>query len=252
MSQCAESARVFPARCKHLRRESASLIASTPGDRQACAETMASKSPRLTATDSRLPPKHTSGPWRSPRQPPPTIPSLPPPPIFSLSVGGNWGGSEIKKRMSRTGTCHWAFLFWSGHGEHSFKKKKKSLKRYCLEGLGGVVLCADVIPSWRWRTVAWVCVFVGLQFDGGKESPELCGEQFSTQAIKLQLTSDTWLNKLRQNCHVGPFGSLFDIPPQFGTPGPKPKGQSSQNHWAAYAGKRIFTDTDRWRLIPMS
>lgn len=86
MSQRAESARVFSARCKHLHHESASLIDATPGDRQACAETMASKSPRLTATDSRLPPKHTSGPWRSPRQPPPTIPSTPSAPSHHFAL----------------------------------------------------------------------------------------------------------------------------------------------------------------------
>lgn len=39
-----------------------SLIAVTLRDRQARAKTMASKSRRLTATDSHLPPKHTSGP----------------------------------------------------------------------------------------------------------------------------------------------------------------------------------------------
>lgn len=43
---------------------SESLIAVTLWDRQACAKTMASKSRRLTATDSHLPPKHTSGPLR--------------------------------------------------------------------------------------------------------------------------------------------------------------------------------------------
>lgn len=41
---------------------SESLIAVTLRDRQACAKTMASKSWQLTATDSHLPPKHTSGP----------------------------------------------------------------------------------------------------------------------------------------------------------------------------------------------
>lgn len=43
---------------------SESLIAVALWDRQACAKTMASKSWRLTATDSHLPPKHTSGPLR--------------------------------------------------------------------------------------------------------------------------------------------------------------------------------------------
>ena len=43
---------------------SESLIAVTLRDRQAWAKTMASKSWRLTATDSHLPPKHTSGPQR--------------------------------------------------------------------------------------------------------------------------------------------------------------------------------------------
>lgn len=43
---------------------SESLIAVTLRDRQAWAKTMASKSRRLTATDSHLPPKHTSGPLR--------------------------------------------------------------------------------------------------------------------------------------------------------------------------------------------
>lgn len=43
---------------------SESLIAVALWDRQACAKTMASKSWQLTATDSHLPPKHTSGPLR--------------------------------------------------------------------------------------------------------------------------------------------------------------------------------------------
>lgn len=59
---------------------SESLIAVTLRDRQACAKTMASKSWRLTATDSHLPPKHTSGPLRSP----PTTPSFC---FFSLCRG---------------------------------------------------------------------------------------------------------------------------------------------------------------------
>lgn len=59
---------------------SESLIAVTLRDRQACAKTMASKSWRLTATDSHLPPKHTSGPLRSP----PTTPSFC---FFSLCQG---------------------------------------------------------------------------------------------------------------------------------------------------------------------
>ena len=59
---------------------SESLIAVTLRDRQACAETMASKSQRLTATDSHLPPKHTSGPLRSL--------SLPPLSLSFLSLSG--------------------------------------------------------------------------------------------------------------------------------------------------------------------
>lgn len=61
---------------------SESLIAATLRDRQACAKTMASKSLRLTATDSHLPPKHTSGPLRS------LLLSLFLS-VYSLSVGGN-------------------------------------------------------------------------------------------------------------------------------------------------------------------
>lgn len=58
MRECADLP-VFPS--QRLSAVSESLIAAAPRDRQACAKTMASKSQRLTATDS-LPPKHSSGP----------------------------------------------------------------------------------------------------------------------------------------------------------------------------------------------
>lgn len=122
-----------------------SLIAVTLWDRQACAKTMASKSWRLTATDSHLPPKHTSGPLRSLS----LRLSLS---VFSLSVGGNWGDSEIKRGMSWTGTCHHV-LFWSGHREHS-----KSFKRH-FEGF-----CTFTATIWipRWRTQSLTLVYAIL------------------------------------------------------------------------------------------
>lgn len=148
MSQRAEFARSLPARRKRLRRESASLIAATPGDRQACAETMASKSPRLTATDSRLPPKHTSGPWRSPRQPPNSPPSHPPrlPPIlrshpsrlFSLCRGKLRRLGDKEEDVTNWHLSSRLFFFVLVRTRRTFVKKggKKSLKRYCW-GVGG-------------------------------------------------------------------------------------------------------------------
>lgn len=76
---------------------SESLIAVALWDRQACAKTMASKSWRLTATDSHLPPKtHFRSP-ALPLSPPLSLLSLS---VFFLSVGGNWGDAEIKRAMS--------------------------------------------------------------------------------------------------------------------------------------------------------
>lgn len=148
MSQRAEFARVLPARRKRLRRESASLIAATPGDRQACAETMASKSPRLTATDSRLPPKHTSGPWRSPRQPPsPPILRSHPSRLFSLCRG----------KLRRLGdkeedVTNWHLssrFFVLVRTRRTFVKKGKKKFEKILWGMGVVVLSADVFPTCR-------------------------------------------------------------------------------------------------------
>lgn len=145
MSQRAESARVFPARCKHLRCESASLIADTPGDRQACAETMASKSPRLTATDSRLPPKHTSGPWRSPRQPPPTISSTPSH-LFSLCRGKS---RRLGDKEEDVTNWHLSLGFFVlVRTRRTFvQKRKKKFEKILFGGRG--VLLGDVFPTCR-------------------------------------------------------------------------------------------------------
>lgn len=78
---------------------SESLIAVALWDRQACAKTMASKSWRLTATDSHLPPKHTSGPLR--------FLSLPPFSPLSICLFSFCRGKLRRRRDKESDVVNW-------------------------------------------------------------------------------------------------------------------------------------------------